>query len=122
MRTDIKYLTVLFETENGDASIYVDKKEVKSMMPLAQRTSDPEALKDKDSDEIETEEVQFTNNLTTRIIQNLLENTKNQLVNLLQINKDFFAYTLSDMPGVDPSIAQHSLNVDPNIKPIKQKK
>ncbi|XP_059658486.1 uncharacterized protein LOC132304783 [Cornus florida] len=36
-------------------------------------------------------------------------------------NVDVFAWSHSNMPGISPSVSYHSLNVDPNVKPVKQK-
>lgn len=33
-----------------------------------------------------------------------------------------FAWDTSDMPKIDPQIITHKLNVDPNFKPMKQKR
>lgn len=32
-----------------------------------------------------------------------------------------FAWDTSDMPGIDPHVITHKMNVDPSIKPVKQK-
>jgi hypothetical protein len=36
-------------------------------------------------------------------------------------NKDVFAWSANDLCGVDKSIIEHALNIDPNNKPRKQK-
>ncbi|KAK3043721.1 hypothetical protein RJ639_001917 [Escallonia herrerae] len=36
--------------------------------------------------------------------------------------EDIFAWRATDMPGIDPEIITHRLNVDPSKKPVKQKK
>lgn len=43
------------------------------------------------------------------------------LVSFLRRNKDLFAWTHQDMPTIDPSVACHRLNVDPEYPPEKQK-
>jgi len=45
---------------------------------------------------------------------------KEQLVTLLQKYMDVFAWTYDKMPGLDPGLVVHSLNVDPGIKPVVQ--
>lgn len=35
---------------------------------------------------------------------------------------DTFAWTHADMPGIDPRVITHRLNVDLSAKPIRQKK
>ncbi|XP_056698041.1 uncharacterized protein [Spinacia oleracea] len=39
------------------------------------------------------------------------------LVQLLQEYKEIFAYTVEEMPGIDPAVAVHKLNVDSTVKP-----
>lgn len=36
-------------------------------------------------------------------------------------HQDNFARCTSDMPGIDPSISEHKLNIDPTTTPIKQR-
>ena len=43
------------------------------------------------------------------------------LVSLLHTNADVFAWKHADMPGVPREKIEHSLNVSPTAKPIKQK-
>jgi hypothetical protein len=33
---------------------------------------------------------------------------------------DVFAWSYEDMPGLDPQIAMHRLNINPDVKPVKQ--
>src|SRR3954466_6870185 len=42
------------------------------------------------------------------------------LVEFLKANSDIFAWQPSDMTGVPRELAEHSLNVYPNAKPVKQ--
>ena len=39
----------------------------------------------------------------------------------LRDNQDMFAWSHKDMPGIDPSIIIHRLNVSPSFSPIRQK-
>ena len=43
------------------------------------------------------------------------------LVSFLHANADVFAWKLADMPRVPREKIEHSLNVSPTAKPIKQK-
>ncbi|XP_024007240.1 uncharacterized protein LOC112083446 [Eutrema salsugineum] len=52
----------------------------------------------------------------------LKEEIKVELVRLLRRNATTFAWSVSDMLGIDPSITSHELNIDPTFKPIKQKR
>ncbi|XXG67553.1 hypothetical protein AAC387_Pa06g0875 [Persea americana] len=51
----------------------------------------------------------------------LPELEKTELLNLLLKNKEVFAWTPYEMPGIDPAVKCHKLNVDPNHKPVIQK-
>ena len=56
------------------------------------------------------------------LIGSQLEGQEEQnLVKFLEKNKDIFAWTAKDQCGVSRSIMEHSLNVDPTVKPMKQK-
>lgn len=48
--------------------------------------------------------------------------TKKELVEFLKQNIKTFAWTTSDMKGIDANVTTHKLNVDPTFKPIKQKR
>ncbi|CAL9019627.1 unnamed protein product [Prunus brigantina] len=59
---------------------------------------------------------------TARIGSRLSQEEKAELAALLQNNKDVFAWSPSDMPGIDPQIICHRLHVNPAIKPVAQKR
>ena len=46
---------------------------------------------------------------------------KEQLQRVLLGNADVFAWSRSDMAGIDPTLASHKLNVIATAKPIRQK-
>ncbi|XP_071728823.1 uncharacterized protein [Rutidosis leptorrhynchoides] len=52
----------------------------------------------------------------------LTKEIKEKLYNILAANIDVFALQVSDMTGVPRYIAEHKLNVNPNIPPVCQKK
>ncbi|KAL8134606.1 hypothetical protein AgCh_009579 [Apium graveolens] len=52
----------------------------------------------------------------------LKEPLKEKLVKFLQENSDVFAWSAADMPGIDPELITHKLNVDPNRNTMNQKK
>ncbi|XP_059669418.1 uncharacterized protein LOC132314591 [Cornus florida] len=58
---------------------------------------------------------------TTRVGEQLAVEEKHELVDFLSQNADVFAWSHLDMPGIDPSVSYHSLNVNPNARPVKQK-
>ena len=47
---------------------------------------------------------------------------KEELIQLLRSYADVFAWSPDDMPGLDESLAMHSLDVDPKKRPVKQKR
>ena len=53
---------------------------------------------------------------------NLSGDIREELTKLLIEFSDVFAWNHSDMPGIDPAIISHSLNVDPSFKPVSQRR
>ena len=45
---------------------------------------------------------------------------KEELIILVKEYIDVFAWSYEDMPGLDPQIAMHRLNIKPDVKPVKQ--
>ena len=58
----------------------------------------------------------------TRVEANLEEKVKKDLIHFLGKNINVFAWSHEDMPGIDPSVITHCLNVYPYSKLIRQKK
>ena len=54
----------------------------------------------------------------TRVGTDLEEKNKKDLVQFLKKNIDVFAWSHEDMPGIDPSVITHRLNVCPSFKPV----
>ena len=54
------------------------------------------------------------------ISASLTENEKLELILLLKEFRDIFAWDYSEMPGLDPRLVAHTLNVDPEAKPVAQ--
>ena len=52
------------------------------------------------------------------ISASLTEKEKLELILLLKEFKDVFAWDYSEMPGLDPGLIAHTLNVDPEVKPV----
>ena len=59
---------------------------------------------------------------STRIGADLEEKIKKDLIRFLKENIDVFAWSHEDMPGIDPSVITHRLNIYPSSKPVRQKK
>ena len=47
---------------------------------------------------------------------------RQDLASFLRMNQDVFAWSHEDMPGINPSVIVHRLNVNPATSPIRQKK
>jgi hypothetical protein len=54
------------------------------------------------------------------ISTSLSASERTQLVALLKEYQDIFAWQYNEMPGIDPALVAHSLNVEPGAKPIVQ--
>ncbi|GAV88404.1 hypothetical protein CFOL_v3_31827, partial [Cephalotus follicularis] len=52
----------------------------------------------------------------------LREVEKGELITFLQNNKDVFAWSAEELPGISPSVMVHKLSVDPTRPPTRQKK
>jgi hypothetical protein len=55
------------------------------------------------------------------IRSDLSPDEEGMLVQFLQKNKDMFAWSAKDLTGVDRSFIEHRLNIDPSVKPRRQK-
>ena len=73
----------------------------------------------------ELEEVSLNDTLlerTTRIYTLASWPVHQALTAFLKDNQDVFTWSHENMPGIDPSIIVHRLNVSPSFSPIRQKK
>ncbi|XP_057808737.1 uncharacterized protein LOC131023213 [Salvia miltiorrhiza] len=57
----------------------------------------------------------------TKIGSSMSEQIRVELINCLQRNADVFAFSTTDLKGIDRGLAEHRLNVDFNVKPVKQR-
>ena len=75
---------------------------------------------------VEKLEEVFLNDLnlewTTKIGTLASPTVRQALTTFLKSNRDVFAWSHEDMPGIDPSVMVHRLNVSPSFSPIRQKK
>nr|XP_025638546.1 uncharacterized protein LOC112733717 [Arachis hypogaea] len=58
----------------------------------------------------------------TFINRNLPYDLKEDLSQFLKQNRDLFAFTPADMPGIDPDFMSHQLAVNPKAKPVAQRR
>ena len=54
------------------------------------------------------------------ISASLTETEKSELISLLKEFKDVFAWDYNEMPGLDPRLVAHTLNVDPEARPDRK--
>ena len=47
---------------------------------------------------------------------------RTRLIRFLKENLDVFAWSHEDMPGISPEVIQHKLKVDPEWKPVQQRR
>ncbi|KAL0427851.1 UNVERIFIED_CONTAM: hypothetical protein Slati_2959900 [Sesamum latifolium] len=57
-----------------------------------------------------------------RIGSQINETLRGEVIECLKRNLDVFAWTPQDLEGIDPEVISHHLNIDPHVKPVKQKK
>ncbi|GKV15178.1 hypothetical protein SLEP1_g25980 [Rubroshorea leprosula] len=73
----------------------------------------------------DVEEVQIDDRDPTRKTQigtRLSPDERTELIAFLRANKDVFAWTSADMPGIHTSVSQHKLSTNPLKKPVAQKR
>ncbi|XP_072072074.1 uncharacterized protein [Arachis hypogaea] len=58
----------------------------------------------------------------TFVNRNLPQELKGPLMEVVRANDDLFAWTPSDIPGLDPEVMSHWLAVKPNAKPVAQQR
>ena len=58
---------------------------------------------------------------TTKIGADLPPQIRKSLIQFLRNNKDVFTWSHEDMPGINPSIISHKLNINPTLRPVKQR-
>ncbi|KAL5540825.1 hypothetical protein UlMin_043795 [Ulmus minor] len=59
---------------------------------------------------------------TYKIGSSLTGQLRTDLINFLRDHRDVFAWSHEDMPGIDPKVIVHRLNIDPSFRPVKQKR
>ncbi|XP_057417380.1 uncharacterized protein LOC130711680 [Lotus japonicus] len=55
-----------------------------------------------------------------KIGSTLSKEQEDRLVELLKNNLNLFAWTIKDVPGIDPSVISHHLSIQPGAKPVVQ--
>ncbi|XP_057775214.1 uncharacterized protein LOC130994197 [Salvia miltiorrhiza] len=100
--------------------------------PAEERRELADLLKDRDSTEktalVSTNDVCNMIDLfpgkegfQTKIGSSMSDQDREELISCLQRNADVFAFSTADLKGIDRGLAEHCLNVDPKVKPVKQR-
>ena len=129
--TSTYHLSVKFPTEHGVGEVKGDQLAAKecylAMLVMDEQTqamnieeirivAEPtEALEEIPLDEDDPGK-------STRIGADLEGEIKKGLICYLRKNIDVFAWSHENMPGINPSVITHRLNVHPSSKPVQQKK
>ena len=83
-------------------------------------------IEEKEEDKVEALEivelVEGETSKTTRIGTTLSPEMRMRLVQFLKENLDVFTWSHEDMPGISPKVIERKLNVDPEKKPVQQKR
>ncbi|KAL5546702.1 hypothetical protein UlMin_006389 [Ulmus minor] len=115
--TSTYHLLVKFPTVGGIGILRGDQTESREIYEVANRSTQVQGIKKL------TEVPLFDDEpgKTCKIGSALTGQFKEDLITFLREHRDVFAWSHEDMPGIDPSIIVHRLNIDPNFKLIKQK-
>ncbi|XP_072062155.1 uncharacterized protein [Arachis hypogaea] len=135
-----KYLLMKFITEDGSIGTIHGDREVaaecdNTSLALQKKSRDAAGIFLADLDarqdgqprpepegDMEKLQVGQTKDEYTFINRNLPYNLKEDLSQFLKQNKDLFAFTPADMPGIDLDLMSHRLAVDPKAKPVAQRR
>jgi len=59
---------------------------------------------------------------TFKLGKTLDSETRDQIAKVISKHLDAFAWSASDMPGIDPDFLCHRLAMDPEVKPVRQRR
>ena len=62
------------------------------------------------------------NGKTFKLGKTLDSETQDQIAKVISRHLDAFAWSASDMPGIDPDFLCHHLTMDPQVRPIRQRR
>ncbi|XP_075659059.1 uncharacterized protein LOC142628917 [Castanea sativa] len=111
--TSTYHLMIKFPTDYGVGELRGDQ--VAAREERRATTEPVERLEDVPLDESQLER-------TTKIGTLADLTVRQELTTFLKENRDVFAWSREDMPGIDPSVMVHRLNVSPSFPSVRQKK
>ncbi|XP_050264200.1 uncharacterized protein LOC126708447 [Quercus robur] len=121
-------LKVKFPTDDGVGEVKGDQVLARECYQavLARKENHTWTIEEKEEDRVEVLEavelVEGNADRTTRIGTTLSPEMRARLIKFLKGNLDVFAWSHEDMPGISSEVIQHRLNVDPNRKPVQQRR
>ncbi|KAL5560380.1 hypothetical protein UlMin_036591 [Ulmus minor] len=116
--TSTYHLLVKFPTVGGIGILRGDQTELREIYEVANRSVQVQGIKKLTEVPLFDDEPEKT----CKIGSALTGQFKEDLIIFLREHRDVFAWSHEDMPGIDPNVIVHRLNIDPNFKPIKQKR
>ncbi|XP_075670357.1 uncharacterized protein LOC142640150 [Castanea sativa] len=126
--TSIYCLKVKFPTEDGVSEVKGDQVLARECYQavLAAKENHAWTIEKEKEDKVEALEavklVEGETAKTTRIGTTLSPEMRTKLIQFLKENLDVFAWSHEDMPDISRQVIQHKLNVDPEKKPIQQRR
>jgi hypothetical protein len=115
------------EARNIERAIYKSQRNINSVEAVKSNSPEPPNMpkgKTNLKDQEETKSVPLENAVPNRKVtigDNLLKDKEAELIETLAKNQDVFAWSASDLKGVSRDIIQHSLDINPKMKPKKQR-
>ena len=129
------HLLVRFPTKNGVGKMRGDQQLARRCFQISvqsDETKDPLTIDKLDQREEEErgspaeqlEAILIGENSDRKVwVGSQLPDTEHhRLAELLTANADIFAWSAADMSGIPPETMTHRLNIDPTMKPVRQKK
>jgi hypothetical protein len=126
--TSTYHLMMKFPTEEGVREVRGDQLTVRKCYNLSMKASNTTTHTVASVSEVRGEPAEPVDEVSVgegRVLQIgtcLNGKVRNNLINFLQRNMEVFAWSHEDMPGISPEKIVHILNVDPGMKPVKQKR
>ncbi|KAL5560631.1 hypothetical protein UlMin_036842 [Ulmus minor] len=119
--TSTYHLLVKFPTLGGIGILRGDQTKSREIYEAANRLAQVQGIKSSAKSRDETPTTNIPNENGSIIKSKSIVTAGEDLITFLREHRDVFAWSHKDMPGIDPGVIVHRLNIDPNFKPVKQK-
>ncbi|KAL0400245.1 UNVERIFIED_CONTAM: hypothetical protein Sradi_2367800 [Sesamum radiatum] len=114
----IYHMKIKFPTLGGVGEVQGDHLQFKKYYVEAVRKGQKRNLQDEKHQGVPSRSL----DKTTRVDAHLGGKNKEEIISCLRRSADIFAWVPQDLEGIDPRVITYHLNIDPGIKPVKQKK